>query len=149
MGYDDLAMFAAYATSIGFTISVFVSVRWGVGLELRDVPSFWAESAMQVCLSPAPQKHHVSSHKAGHLCWRDLLLLHHLPCQAIARVPVPAFRRRAPGVVLLRQRWSARGTGPSFCDYDSRDIGPVYSAREILDAEHCRTMHRYHSFLLL
>ncbi|KXT13540.1 hypothetical protein AC579_1395 [Pseudocercospora musae] len=47
IGYDDHAMFIAYTCSVAFTIATFISVRWGVGLELRDVPLFWAERAIQ------------------------------------------------------------------------------------------------------
>ncbi|PPJ55176.1 hypothetical protein CBER1_05425 [Cercospora berteroae] len=47
IGYDDHAMFAAFACAIGYTMAVFVSVRWGVGLELGDVPVNWATKAIQ------------------------------------------------------------------------------------------------------
>lgn len=49
IGYDDHAMFMAYACSLAFTTAVFVSVRWGVGLDLPDVPVNWAVKAVQVC----------------------------------------------------------------------------------------------------
>lgn len=42
-------MFMAYACSLAFTTAVFVSVRWGVGLDLPDVPVNWAVKAVQVC----------------------------------------------------------------------------------------------------
>ncbi|KAI5367332.1 hypothetical protein Slin15195_G024590 [Septoria linicola] len=47
IGYDDHAMFVAYGCSLAFTIAVFVSVRWGVGLELRNVPINWGVRAVQ------------------------------------------------------------------------------------------------------
>ncbi|KXT05863.1 hypothetical protein AC578_1112 [Pseudocercospora eumusae] len=50
IGHDDHAMFIAYTCSVAFTIATFISVRWGVGLELRDVPLFWAERAIQLSL---------------------------------------------------------------------------------------------------
>lgn len=47
-GYDDYMLFVAYAFSIGFTISSYVSVRWGVGLKLSDAPPSWAVNAIKV-----------------------------------------------------------------------------------------------------
>ena len=43
-------MFVAYACSCAFTVAVFVSVRWGVGLDLPDVPVNWGVKAIQVCI---------------------------------------------------------------------------------------------------
>ena len=47
IGNDDFAMFLGYAFAIAFTIASYVSIRWGVGLELEDVPPFWARRAIQ------------------------------------------------------------------------------------------------------
>ena len=47
IGNDDFAMFLGYAFAIAFTIASYVSIRWGVGLELENVPPFWARRAIQ------------------------------------------------------------------------------------------------------
>ncbi|KAF2169243.1 hypothetical protein M409DRAFT_64975 [Zasmidium cellare ATCC 36951] len=45
--YDDYSMLVAYVFSIAFMIASYVSVRWGVGLELKDAPPYWATRAIQ------------------------------------------------------------------------------------------------------
>jgi hypothetical protein len=45
--WDDFAAFAAFAFIIGFAAAAFVSVRWGVGLAMSDVPSSWVVKAVQ------------------------------------------------------------------------------------------------------
>ncbi|EME46327.1 hypothetical protein DOTSEDRAFT_51841 [Dothistroma septosporum NZE10] len=47
IGNDDFAMFVGYAFAIAFTIASYASVRWGVGLELVNVPPFWAKRAVR------------------------------------------------------------------------------------------------------
>ncbi|CAK3952526.1 hypothetical protein DOTSEDRAFT_51841 [Lecanosticta acicola] len=46
-GYDDYMLFVAYVFSFGFTIASYVSVRWGVGLDIANVPPDWAISAIK------------------------------------------------------------------------------------------------------
>jgi len=45
--HDDWTLFAAFFFSIGFAISSFVSVRWGLGLHIDDVLPSWAARAIQ------------------------------------------------------------------------------------------------------
>lgn len=46
--YDDYAMLAAYIFSVACMIASYVSVQWGVGLELEDAPPYWATRVTRV-----------------------------------------------------------------------------------------------------
>lgn len=87
-GYDDYMLFVAYAFSIGFTISSYVSVRWGVGLKLSDAPPSWAVNAIKVSRHLPRQGRNSLIQSAGRVRHRDFLLLLALFHQAVDPVLV-------------------------------------------------------------
>ena len=46
-GRDDWAIYAAFFSSIGYTIASIISLRWGVGLKTAEVPAGWSVNAVK------------------------------------------------------------------------------------------------------
>lgn len=73
--FDDWIMLTAYCFSIGFMISSYVSVRWGVGLPVEDAPPSWPPKAIQVSRTRSPAMRNIGLLHSGCLRHRDILLL--------------------------------------------------------------------------
>jgi hypothetical protein len=41
-------MYLAFLANIGYTVASYISIRWGVGLRMIEVPASWAVEAIKV-----------------------------------------------------------------------------------------------------